>query len=226
VFGSGTLNVLLDLDGTLTDSREGIVACMVHTLRTLGHAVPDVEVLLGYVGPPLRTAFRQLLRSPSEAELEHAIRVYRERFVPVGMYENRVYPGVPEALQRLRERGARLFVATSKAQVYARRILDHFELSHHFEEIYGSELDGRLGDKGELIAHALAASRLHAADSIMVGDRHHDAAGAIANRVMPVGALWGYGSREELYSAGAEVLLEAPADLGALASRRVTEPVT
>jgi len=217
------VNVLLDLDGTLTDSREGIIACMVHTLRTLGHAVPDMEVLLGYVGPPLRTALRQLLISPSETELEHAIVVYRERFVPVGMFENQVYAGIPEALQRLAERGARLFVATSKAEVYARRILEHFELSHHFEAIYGSELDGRLADKGELIAHALVVSRLDAAESIMVGDRHHDAKGAIMNSVKPVGALWGYGSREELKSAGAEALLEAPADLGSLAFHRAAE---
>jgi phosphoglycolate phosphatase len=214
------VNVLLDLDGTLTDSREGIILCMQHALRVLGRDVPDADALLHIIGPPFRIAFRQLLPGATDAEVERAIEIYRERFVPVGMFENRVYPGVPDALQRLREQGARLFVATSKPQVFARRILDHFELSQHFEQIYGSELDGGLGDKAELIAHVLADSRLDAAHSIMVGDRHHDTAGAIANRVMPVGALWGYGSREELSSAGAEALLETPADLGDLVLRR------
>ena len=184
-----TVNVLLDLDGTLTDSREGIILCMQHALRVLGREVPDADALLPIIGPPFRIAFRQLLPGATDAEVERAIEVYRERFVPVGMFENRVYAGVPESLERLRERGARLFVATSKPQVFARRILEHFQLGHHFEEIYGSELDGGLGDKAELIAHALAASRLKAADSIMVGDRHHDTAGAIANGVKPVGVL-------------------------------------
>ena len=128
-----------------------------------------------------------------------------------------MYPGVPEALELLRSRGARLFVATSKPSVYARRIIDHFELSHYFEELYGSELDGTRADKADLIAYALSNSQLDRAQTTMVGDRRHDAVGAMANGVKAVGALWGYGSREELLGAGVDTLLEAPSELGHLA---------
>jgi phosphoglycolate phosphatase len=212
------MNVLLDLDGTLTDPRKGIVACIQHALRSLGHDVPEESALLRYIGPPLQTAFRELLPLDHGSESEQAIAAYRERFVAVGMFENSVYAGVPAALESLRDRGARLFVATSKPRIYAKRILDHFELSHFFEETYGSELDGRRADKGDLIAHALSSSQLDRADTAMVGDRHHDVAGALANGVRAVGVLWGYGSREELSSAGAHTLLESPSELGHLAT--------
>jgi phosphoglycolate phosphatase len=132
------------------------------------------------------------------------------------MFENAVYEGIPEALQALSARGARLFVATSKPRVYAERILDHFGLSTYFETVYGSELDGGLSDKAELIAHALTESALAPAESVMVGDRLHDIVGARRNRVYPVGALWGYGSESELMDAGARVLLRTPRDVVSL----------
>jgi phosphoglycolate phosphatase len=211
------MNVLLDLDGTLTDSRQGIVRCIQHALRALGHDAPDESALLRYIGPPLQTTFRELLPINKDADTPRAIAAYRERYVAVGMFENSVYAGVPEALKLLRDRGARLFVATSKPQVYARRILDHFALSHYFDVIYGSELDGQRTDKVDLIAHVLLESQLHPAHTVMIGDRHHDVVGAITNGVRSVGALWGYGSREELSSAGAKTLLAAPSDLGRFA---------
>lgn len=215
------MNVLLDLDGTLTDPRRGIVACIQHALRSLGHDAPEESALLRYIGPPLQAAFRELLPLDSQSDdgsgCERAIAAYRERFVAVGMFENSVYAGIPAALELLRDRGARLFVATSKPKVYAERILDHFELSRYFDEIYGSELDGRRADKGDLIAHVLSSSRLQREHTAMVGDRHHDAVGALANGVRAVGVLWGYGSREELSNAGAETFLEAPSELGRLA---------
>lgn len=210
------MNVLLDLDGTLTDSRKGIVACIQHALRSLGYDAPEESALLRYVGPPLQASFRELLPLDDGSDSARAIAAYRERYVAVGMFENSVYAGVPAALELLRDRGARLFLATSKPKVYAERILDHFELSRYFEEIYGSELDGRRADKGDLIAHVLSSSQLHREQTAMVGDRHHDAVGALANGVRAVGVLWGYGSREELSSAGAQMLLEAPSELGHL----------
>jgi len=214
------MNVLLDLDGTLTDSRRGIVACIQHALRALGHEAPEEAALRRYIGPPLLAAFRELLPVERSADAEQAIAAYRERFIDVGMFENDVYPQVPEALSLLRERGARLFLATGKPRVYARRILEHFRLSHYFDEIYGSELDGRLTDKVELIAHVLSKSGLRSAQTIMVGDRHHDAVGAISNAVRAVGVLWGYGSRTELAEAGVETFLETPGELGHLNLQR------
>jgi phosphoglycolate phosphatase len=211
------MNVLLDLDGTLTDSRIGIVRSIQHALRALGHDAPAESALLKYVGPPLHAAFRELLPVGTESNIERAIAAYRERYVAIGMFENSVYAGVAESLKALKERGARLFVATSKPQVFAQRILEHFDMSHYFDTIYGSELDGQRTDKIDLIGHVLKESRLHPAHTVMIGDRHHDVVGAITNGVRAVGVLWGYGSREELLGSGAETLLDAPCELGQLA---------
>jgi phosphoglycolate phosphatase len=210
------MNVLIDLDGTLTDSRPGIVACIQHALRQLGHDAPEESALLKYIGPPLHAAFRELLSTNQDSDVERAIAAYRERYVAVGMFENSVYAGVPQALKELQGRGARLFVATAKPEVFAQRILERFELSHYFAAIHGSELDGRRTDKTELIAHVLTTSQLRPAQTVMVGDRHHDIEGALKNGVAAVGVLWGYGTREELASAGSRTLLAAPSELGGL----------
>ena len=214
------MNILIDLDGTLTDSKRGIIACIRHGLRSLGYEAPDESHLVKYVGPPLLQSFRAMLPPDKISEAERALAAYRERFVAVGMFENDVYAGIPDALRALRDRGARLFVATSKPEVYAKRILEHFELAQFFEAIYGSELDGRLTEKTDLIAHVLAESRLNRADTWMIGDRKHDALGAVANGVRPIGVLWGYGSHDELMSAGVETLLAVPGELAHLSFTR------
>jgi phosphoglycolate phosphatase len=216
------MNVLIDLDGTLTDPKKGITACIQHALRSLGYNVPEEAALIRYIGPPLKEAFRELLPLDKHSEVDLAIEKYRERFTAVGMFENSVYPGIAEALESLRSRGARLLVATSKPRVFAERILEHFELSHYFEKIYGSELDGTRTNKAHLISFILSSSSLNPAHTTMVGDRLHDAMGAIANGVKPVGVLWGYGGREELLGAGVVKLLEAPRDLGSLALTNVS----
>jgi phosphoglycolate phosphatase len=208
------MNILFDLDGTLTDSRPGIVACIRHALDRAGVEAPaDVE-FQRYIGPPLRNTFAELLQAEIDADcVAAAIDAYRERFGATGMFENSVYDRIPAALDQLRSRGARLFVATSKPRVFATRILEHFELADRFEAIYGSELDGSLCEKADLIAHALAQSRLSANETMMIGDRHHDIVGAIRNGIRPTGVLWGYGSEIELRTAGATVLLSKPADI-------------
>lgn len=134
------------------------------------------------------------------------------------MFENAVYTGIPQALKSLETLDAKLFVATSKPQVFAERILVHFGLAGHFNGIFGSELNGAPSDKGELIAHILEAADLHPIDTVMVGDREHDMRGARRSNVRAVGVLWGYGSREELIAAGAQRLLDQPADLVGLSS--------
>lgn len=206
------VNVLFDLDGTLTDPREGIIACMRHALLALHRPVPEDYELNSFIGPPLRDSFRQILAS--REDVDAAVAAYRDRFTAVGMFENAVYEGIPQALESLLSGGARLFVATSKPRMFAERILEHFELAKYFSAIYGSELNGDLSDKGELISYVLAKSELPSADTVMVGDRRHDVIGALANGVFPAGALWGYGSREELAAAGAEKLYEEPSQLG------------
>jgi phosphoglycolate phosphatase len=197
------LILLFDLDGTLTDSRPGIVSGMQYALGVLGLPVPPEEALLRFIGPPTHDAFRELLSS-SDPELNaRAIGIYRERYGKQGLYENSVYPGVAEGIAALSEAGATLFVATSKPQVFARRILDHFELSGYFKGVYGSELSGERSNKGDLIAHVLTQESL-TNDAWMIGDRLHDVRGAKLNGLRSAGVLWGYGSGEELTEAGAD----------------------
>jgi phosphoglycolate phosphatase len=210
------MNVLFDLDGTLTDSRHGIVACLVHALRTLGQPVPAEKVLEGLIGPPLGATFRELLGPRADSAVGAAIAAYRERYSSVGMFESLVYEGIPDVLASLSSRGARLFVATSKPRVFAERILEHFDLARYFSAVHGSELDGRLSEKGDLVAHVLATSGLSASETLMVGDRRHDIVGALRNNVVPVGVLWGYGSEDELVAAGATRLLREPREAAGL----------
>jgi phosphoglycolate phosphatase len=206
------VNILCDLDGTLTDPQEGIIACIKHALATSRRPMPEGSELAKFIGPPLRDCFRELLRS--DEDVDAAVAAYRERFTAIGMFENTVYEGIPEALESLLAKGARLFLATSKPQIFAERILEHFDLAKHFIAIYGSELDGKRSDKAELIAYALRRSGLAVPDTMMVGDRRHDIIGARTNGVLPAGVLWGYGSRTELTDAGAEQLYEGPSELG------------
>ena len=199
--------ILFDLDGTLTDSWPGITRCIEHALRGMGAAVPPEEALRGCVGPPLTETFARLLGAPDEPAIAEALRLYRDRFVATGMFENAVFPGVREGLQRLRQAGHRLWVATSKPHVYARRIVAHFELGSFFAGIYGPELDLTNHDKRDLLRVLLAAERLDPRQTIMVGDRVHDVDGARANGVSAVGVLWGYGSPEELHGAAPDTLV-------------------
>jgi phosphoglycolate phosphatase len=204
------LHVLLDLDGTLTDSRVGIVECLKHALTKLGYAIPSEAELVRYIGPPLQDTFARLLGRDDARQIAEAIALYRERYGAEGMFENSVYAGIDPALSELRSQGATLYVATSKLVMYAERILQHFSLRHFFRAVYGSEPDGTRVDKSELIGHVLTAESLPRDATYMVGDRSHDVAGALANGVMPIGVLWGYGSREELTAAGATALCEKP----------------
>ena len=211
------MNVLIDLDGTLTDNAQGICACIRHALVRLKRACPDDSVLKRYIGPPLTETLADLLGSTDAKEISAAVALYRERFSTKGLYENAVYPGIPATLAGLTAAGATLYVATTKPQIYAEKILGHFGLSDHFKAVYGSELDGTRAQKADLIAYILRKESLRADATCMVGDRSHDVVGAKANGVYPVGALWGYGSREELTAAFASVLCERPHDLSRIA---------
>ena len=205
--------LLFDLDGTLTDPKEGITRCIAHALTRMGSAPPPLEDLRFAIGPPLRGSFAKLLNTDDGAAVEAAIAAYRERFSTVGLFENALYPGIRETLAEARARGHLVFLATSKPIVFATRILDHFELTPFFHGAYGSELDGKRDDKTELLAHLLAERKLEAGQCVMIGDRSHDMVAARNHGIGALGVTWGYGSREELLQAGAHALCEAPADL-------------
>lgn len=212
------MKLLFDLDGTLTDAGPGITRCIQHALGGLGRPVPSALELAWCLGPPLQVSFAELLGNSDPGLIGQALTLYRTRFVAVGMFENSVYPGVRDGLERLSEAGHRLYVATSKPHAYARKILAHFDLLGLFAAVYGSELSGRHGDKASLIRHLLDTEGRDG-DPCMVGDRRHDVEGAHANGLGAVGVLWGYGSRAELEEAGADVLVESIPELVEWAGR-------
>lgn len=209
------MNVLLDLDGTLTDSSPGFIASIRHALTKLGRPVPADAEIQSYIGPPLESTLAALIGDGAAEQLATGVTYYRERYSQQGLFENSVYPGIPEALAQLRNAGATLFVATSKPEVFAKRIIEHFGLTPHFKTVYGSHLDGSLSNKAQLIAHLLAAESLAPGETFMVGDRLHDVRGALANGVTSIGVLWGFGSRTELTEAGAHQICEHPLQLHA-----------
>lgn len=207
--------ILFDLDGTLTDPKEGITRSIAHALERMGVEPPPLDDLAFAIGPPLRASLARLLATDSRDAVERALAHYRERFADVGLYENAPYEGIAESLAVLRAAGRPLFVATSKPEVYATRIVRHFALEAHFEAVHGCELDGTREDKRELIAHLLRRHGLSGERATMVGDRGVDMAAARMHGLRAVGATWGYGSREELLDAGAGRLLDSPRELPA-----------
>lgn len=215
--------LLLDLDGTLTDPRPGIVGCIRYALERAGLSAPPEGELLRWIGPPLLQSLQALTGDAGQALRCQGY--YRERFAAVGYRENAVYPGIPEALEDLRAAGWRLVLATSKPLVYARRILEHFDLAPLLHAAYGAELDGRLSDKRDLLAWILSAESLDASNCLMVGDRSHDVLGAVANKVGCLGVLYGYGSAEELTAAGALALVARPRDLPAAVAAQRQSPL-
>jgi phosphoglycolate phosphatase len=209
------LDILLDLDGTLTDPREGITRCIQYALQRLERPVPEQHRLLHCIGPPLHESFSEMLGGNDELA-SRAVALYRERFGEVGLYENAPYPDIAEALEALRSGGARLFVATSKPTIYARRIVVHFGLDKWLEDVFGSELDGTRTDKSELLAYVAEQLGLSPGDTRMIGDRKHDMIGARNNGIQGLGVTWGYGSEQELLEAGATALLRTPGELARL----------
>ncbi len=189
--------LLFDLDGTLTDPREGITRSVQFALARLGIEESDLRALEHFIGPPLLQCFMHSYDF-DEATAWQAVQHYRERFAEVGLYENRLFDGVPELLQLLGEQDRSLYIATSKPRVFAEKIAEHFGFAGHFRLIYGSELDGTRTDKVELLAHLLEQECLPRAATLMIGDRKHDLIGARRNGLDAAAVGYGFGSAEEL----------------------------
>nr|WP_218946995.1 HAD family hydrolase [Acinetobacter sp. YH16052] len=192
-------NILIDLDGTLTDPKVGITTSARYGLEKIGHPISDEINIDWIIGPPLKASLAKILNVEADHVLaEQAVMGYRERFAVKGLYENHVFEGVAETLAELKRRGYRLFVATAKPTVYAKQILEHFDLAQYFTEIYGSELNGERTNKAELIQYILEQQKLQADQCMMVGDREHDIFGARQNGIDTIAVNYGYGSQEEL----------------------------
>ena len=200
--------IFFDLDGTLTDPKPGITGSIQYALHRLGQPVPSQDELTWCIGPPLRASFVMLLGGEELAD--RAIELYRERFGDVGLFENAVYPDIAQVLAALRTSPRRMFVATSKPHVFAKRIVAHFGLDGHFDHVFGSELDGTRVNKVELLAYALEETGVDPAQAVMIGDRSHDVVGAKKNGIRAVGVTYGYGTAEELTEAGASHLCASP----------------
>jgi len=211
--GSRFAHIFFDLDGTLIDSAEVRVGSVQCALNSFGEPTRDPSSLERFIGPPLDGTFRQLLGTNDGERVQRAIAAYRVRFGASGVFENRVYDGIREALGALGESGRTLFVVTSKPGVYAQTIVDQHGLRRHFRGVYGAELHGERSDKGILIRYVLDEEWLSPRDVLMVGDRAQDVVGAHENGVACVAVRWGYGSREELAAARPDAIVDSVSEL-------------
>lgn len=195
--------ILFDLDGTLTDSGEGIINCASLALRHYGIPVPDREKMRVFVGPPLRDTFFKF--GVPEDKLDEAVEIYRSRYIPIGKFENTPYPGIYDLLARLKAEGHKLYVATSKPEQMSMDILNKFELTPYFDLLAGATLDGSRDHKADVIAYLLQQTGSDM-EAIMVGDTVYDVVGAAAHGIPTIGVSWGYGSIEEMKNAGAKAI--------------------
>ena len=192
--------IFFDLDGTLTDSGEGIMNCATLALEHFGLPVPSREEMRVFVGPPLDQTFIKF-GIPAD-KTDEAIRVFRSRYTTVGKFENFPYPGVANMLQALKDQGHRLFVATSKPEVMANEVLRHFDLDGYFEQIAGATLDGSRSHKADVITYLLGLTG-DVGQTVMVGDTAFDVTGAAAHGIPTIGVSWGYGKVADMEKAGA-----------------------
>ena len=194
-------NIIFDLDGTVTDSKPGIVKGVQYALHCYGVEEPDLDKLTSFVGPPLYKSFMNYLGC-SEDEAKEVVECYREYYAETGLYENALYDGIEALLYMLKEKGYRLLIASSKPRIYVKRILSYFRVMRYFDIVEGSELDSSRTDKAELLSYVLAKWDLKADECVMVGDRKHDVMGAKANGMDSIAVGYGYGSEDELSKAG------------------------
>lgn len=206
------MNLLIDLDGTITDPASGIIGSVQSALKKLGADVPAHKDLEWVIGPPLRVVFPKLGIAPEN--VERAVALYRENYSAGGMFDATIHEGMEASMRMLKIAGHRLFVCTSKPHPFARKIMAHFGLADIFEEIHGAELDGRNDAKRDLIAHILKTHDLKATDCLMVGDTPYDVEGARANGIRTIGVTWGYGA-DRLAASEPAIIIHHPAELPA-----------
>ncbi len=210
-------NVLFDLDGTLTNPKVGIVNSILYALEKLKINEANIDELETFIGPPLRESFVKRYNF-SEANADLAMNYYREYFSVKGLYENEVYPDIPTLLQFLFANRYKLFVATSKPTLYAKKIVEHFNLSKYFVETIGSNLDNTRTDKSEVISHVISTFGLKTANSVMIGDRKFDIIGAKNNSIKSIGVTYGYGTLEELQLHNPDFIANSCNELKAILS--------
>lgn len=205
-------HVLFDLDGTLTDPGEGITNSVMYALKKFGIVVEDRAELYKFIGPPLVDSFKEFYGFSDEKAWQ-AVEFYREYFGDKGLFENRVYRGIIEVLEKLNANGVKLYVATSKPTMYTLKILEKFKLLEYFDVVSGSAMDEKNSDKATIVKYAVDKGSIPCEKALMVGDRKFDILGAKANNMDSVGVLFGYGGKEELTNAQATYIIETPEEL-------------
>lgn len=208
--------VLFDLDGTLTDSREGICKSVQYALVKVGRPAPELKELECFIGPPLKTSFREFYQITGE-EADRAVAFYRERYSDVGKYENKPYEGIHTLLSELKKAGYILAVASSKPELYVEDILKYFGLYEYFHYVAGSDMEGKRGEKEDVIEEAFRRMGLdeqqRKTQAIMVGDRHFDINGARYFGIDSIGVTYGFANAGELEEAGATYVVDSVAEL-------------
>lgn len=205
--------ILFDLDGTLTDSGEGIINCAILALEHFGCPIPSREAMRVFVGPPLHESF--IKHGVPADKAEEAVAVYRSRYIPIGKYENTPYPGIRELLENLKAEGHTLYVATSKPEQMSVDILEHFDLAKYFDRICGASMDTSRSTKEAVIAYLIEQNG-RADNMIMVGDTKFDILGATYHGIPAIGVSWGYGNVAQMEAAGVAAIVHTPAELYAL----------
>ncbi len=208
--------LLFDLDGTLTDPKEGITKSVQYALKAYGIIEEDLDKLCPFIGPPLKDSYMEFYGF-NEKDAQDGVYKYREYFSVKGWMENKEYPGIDRMLDALKKSGKHLMVATSKPELFAVKILKHFGMDHYFDFIGGADMEETRVRKADVIRYVLEKNGIeHLEDVIMIGDRKHDVQGAKEAGVECIGVLYGYGDREELESAGADYIAESVEKLSAM----------
>lgn len=205
--------ILFDLDGTLTDSGEGIINCAILALEHYGLPIPDREEMRTFVGPPLHESF--IRHGVPADKADEAIAIYRSRYIPIGAFENTPYPGILELLEKLKEQGYTLYVATSKPESTSIKILEHFDMAKYFDRICGASMDQSRSSKEAVIEYLLQLNG-RSDNMVMVGDTKFDIIGAKAHGIPGIGVSWGYGKVEDMEMAGAAAIAYSTEELYSL----------
>lgn len=204
--------ILFDLDGTLTDSGQGILNSVAYALEKMGIEEPDAANLNRFIGPPLYESFSRFYQLSPE-DTQSAVDTFRVYFKEKGMFENQLYPGIIPLLEELRTVGKTLVIATSKPEIFAKQILEHFGIAHYFDVIAGASLDSSRISKADVIGYAINQLEAFPKHAVMIGDREHDIEGARRHQLPAIGVLYGYGSKQEFEKAGATMIVETVQDL-------------
>lgn len=205
--------VLFDLDGTVTDPGLGITNSVMYSLEKFGIKAEDRTSLFKFIGPPLKESYAKYFHF-SDEDIDRAVVYYREYYSEKGIFENVLYDGIPETLDRIKSSGRQVILATSKPEPFAFKILEHFRIDRYFDFVAGSTMDETRVQKADVITYALESCGItDLSSAVMIGDREHDIYGAKKARLHSIGVLYGYGGREELQNAGATYIAERVEDI-------------